>query len=42
MVGGQLQSSSLDCYLSMELGQEGDMFNLRYDLSESGHCSAIV
>ena len=29
MVNGQLVPSSLDCYLSMELGEDGDLFNLR-------------
>ena len=29
MVGGELKSTSLDCYLSMELGEDGDLFNMR-------------
>ena len=30
MVNGQLESSSLDCYVVMELGEDGDLFNLRW------------
>lgn len=29
MVNGQLTATSLDCYLAMELGEDGDLFNLR-------------
>ena len=29
MVNGQLESTSLDCYVAMELGEDGDLFNLR-------------
>lgn len=30
MVEGRLVSVSLDCYLVMELGEDGDLFNLRH------------
>lgn len=29
MINGQLTPTSLDCYLVMELGEDGDLFNLR-------------
>ena len=29
MINGQLQSTSLDCYLAMELSEDGDLFNLK-------------
>jgi hypothetical protein len=29
MVNGELKATSLDCYLAMELGEDGDLFNLR-------------
>lgn len=34
MVNGSLVSSSLDVYIAMELAQEGDIFNLRGQMSE--------
>lgn len=30
MVDGELKATSLDCYLAMELGEDGDLFNLRH------------
>ena len=30
MVNGKLQASSLDVYIAMEFGSDGDLFNLRY------------
>lgn len=29
MVNGRLESSSLDMYIAMEYGSDGDLFNLR-------------
>ena len=30
MINGQLQSTSLDCYIAMELSEDGDLFNLKW------------